>query len=716
MPVVPRNTISEPQVPRLPQVGMAKPRIAEALGSVAGALGSRAASIGRLASTAGDMIGVLERNYERESAIAGAKYKGEMEKANAISSIGSTLVQTGETIDRIYQRKSQEQADNALTEYTEYLTGTTTGYHDAKTGQRVPGTLESPYSPGNEKDEATGPSIATAKAVKEWMENKDGTYAKMSPAARDEFDRRAARVTQSVMDRAMRAEYDQIQAFRQANDKAAFEADRKLVATLGTDVTPAGNEAWMIDAMAARDAQVMREIGRYQKDPSNMSLSKAEWLGDDVKKYADAAGTQVLETFASDRVDALLLAARNEPDDARREAILGTALATAGMEHDGKRVLAEEAYQKAKLEADGIRVQVQQARAAAVTAAIREAESEFGHLYSGRKTDPSRLEQLKAMLPPEEFARIEQKTADATTSDENAMFDGQLEIYESQRNVLQKPGDTSKDRLMRQIAAMQSPVARARAMNKLEAADKAWAEGGAAAQNKAQAEAEARTASNAALIVQTGGFLGSDGVWHAQDEAQQIDTLLDLGKTGSLKPEEYWKLRKSIADRHPKDADNMKTIMETLAGEIGNEEVASLFALDGDSVVYATIGTGKKAKPATSDDADIGDIEYRWNDGLGEKRKAVVDARAGLVRMVAQNAIEYGRQIQTSGRPDEKGQRQPPMSVAEFVRKSLRPDNPAFRDYSEAAIRLNAARMTEVTAGMERWLSTQEFDAFKQTE
>ncbi|HRT05702.1 MAG TPA: hypothetical protein P5204_08390 [Kiritimatiellia bacterium] len=637
-----------------------------------------------------------------------------MAKANAISSIGSTLVQIGDSIDRIYERRSREQADNALTEYTDYMTRASNGFDEPSTGRRVPGTLETPYSPGNDQDEPTGPSIATAKAVKEWMEKEDGTYAKLSPRAKEEFDRRAARITQSVMDRAMRQEYDQMQAFRQANDKAAFEADRKHVASLGVDVSPAGNEQWMIDMMAARDAQVMREVGLYQKDPSNGTLANAKWLRPDVESYANHAAAQVMEIFTADRVEALLLAARNEPDDARREAFLATAVGTAGMEYAGKRVLSEEAFQKAKLEAENVRIGVQQQRAAAIGAAIKEAEAEFGHLYSGRKTDPERLNQLKAAIPPAEFARLEQKAADAQTADEVSAFRGQLEIYESQRNVLQVPGDTAKDRIAVQIASMRSPVARATALNLLREADRKWAEGQSNDAKSAQAQAEARTASNAALIVENGGALAPDGTWRTMSEAQQIDTLIALGKTGSLQPKEYFALKAKIAKRRPTDDEHLKTIWQTIGAEIGNDRVAEHFAFKDGMVEFGNVSPkGRKLRP----NDDLGDVEFAGSDAEGEAWRNEVDARAELVRIVAQNALEYARQIPASGRPDEKGNRPPPMSVADFVKKSLRPeDNEAARRWTEADVRLNAIRMRSTTIAMEQWLKSQEFDAFADKE
>lgn len=706
MPIVPRNSQSDPSGVRLPRVGMAEPKIAEAMGSVANALGRRAGSIGNMADAAGRQARSIGEHFDNAMDVENSNERGRQAKYAAIGRLGESAMRTGAELDRIYERRAIEQADNALTEYTDYMTRASIGFDDPSTGRRVPGTLETPYSPGNEQDDPTGPSIATAKAAKDWMEREDGTYAKMSPQARREFDLKAARITQSHMDASMRKEYDQIQAFRQANDKAAFDADRKHVASLGVDVSPAGNEQWMIDMEAAGNAQVEREVGRYRVN--------GKWANPQVETYANQAKTQVREVFTADRVEALLLAARNEPDDARREALLATAVGTAGMEHAGKRVLAEEAFQKAKLEADAVRIGVQQQRAAAIGAAVKEAEAEFGHLYSGRKTDPERLNQLKGMIPPAEFARLEQKAADAQTADEVSAFRGQLEVYESQRNMLQIPGDTAKDRIAMQIAAMRSPVARATALNLLRDADRTWAEGQTNDARGAQAQAEARTTRNAALIVENAGYLAADGSWRPMSEAQQIDALIALGQTGSLPSKDYFALKEAIAKRRPTDEAHLKTIWQTIGAEIGNDRVAEQFALKDGIVEFGKASQkGREIRPNDY----LGDVEYAGTDEEGKAWRNEVDARADLVRTVAQNALEYARQMPASGRPDEKGNRPPPMSVADFVKKSLRPeDNEAARRWTEANVRLNAIRMRSTTIAMENWLKEQEFATFADKE
>lgn len=354
MPVVPRNTISEPSGARLPEVGMAKPRIAEAMGAVASALGQRASSIGRLAGAAGDQADVIGRMTQDRLRTEAFKHQGRMAQLEGMSNLANTLVQTGANIDRIYQRRSIEQAENVLTEYTAFVNQAADGTID-QAGGRIPGTLETPYSPGNEKDDATGPSIATAKAIRDWMENENGSYAKMSPAAKAEFDKLSARVTQSVLDRAMRKEYNQIQAFRQANNKAAFDANRQMLQNQSTDISPQGDSAWMADMMAARDAQIMREVGQYQKDPSNQSIANAEWSNPQVAKYVADSERTYVSTFTTDRVAVLLSAAQVEPDDARREALLDKAVAVSAMTYRDQPILSKLAQDKAKLDAANVR-------------------------------------------------------------------------------------------------------------------------------------------------------------------------------------------------------------------------------------------------------------------------------------------------------------------------------------------------------------------------
>ena len=197
-------------------------------------------------------------------------------------------------------------------------------------------------------------------------------------------------------------------------------------------------------------------------------------------------------------------------------------------------------------------------------------------------------------------------------------------------------------------------------------------------------------------------------------EAQQIDTLIALGKTGSLQSKEYFALKEKIAKRRPTDDEHLKTIWQTIGAEIGNDRVAEHFAFKDGMVEFGSVRPkGRETRP----NDDLGDVEYAGSDAEGEAWRNEVDARADLVRTVAQNALEYARQIPVSGRPDEKGNRPPPMSVAEFVKKSLRPeDNESARRWTEANVRLNAIRMRSTTIAMEQWLKSQEFDAFADKE
>ena len=279
---------------------------------------------------------------------------------------------------------------------------------------------------------------------------------------------------------------------------------------------------------------------------------------------------------------------------------------------------------------------------------------------------------------------------------------------------MQTPGDTAHDRIAMQIASMRSPVARATALNLLRDADRKWMDGQTEDSREAQAQAEARTTRNAALIVENGGALAPDGSWLPMSEAQQIDALIALGQTGSLPSKDYFALKEAIAKRRPTDDEHLKIIWQTIGAEIGNDRVAEQFTFKDGLVEFGTVSqNGRKIRP----NDDLGDVEYAGQSEEGEAWRNEVDARADLVRTVAQNALEYARQMPASGRPDEKGNRQPPMSVADFVKKSLRPeDNEAARRWTEANVRLNAIRMRSTTIAMEQWLKSQEFDAFADKE
>ena len=674
MPVVPHNTMSEPTRVRAPDIFIARPRMAEAMGAVTSALGARAGAIGRNA----DAQGAIANEYGRQNAIRErttlARVALNERMTDTLVGLGTGMMRTAVDIERISDRRAEDEANQAMTQFTNTLNMLTSGYTDPQTGERVKGTFEAPYAPADAKTEAQGPSIATAKAVKEWYDDENGPYAKLSPAAKKKFDQRAARITQSVMDRALRQEYDQIQQFRQANNKAAFEADRKHVASLGVDVSPAGNDQWMIDMMAARDAQVMREVGRYQKDPSNGSVAKAEWLRPDVASYANQAATQVMETFTADRVEALLLAARNEPDDARREALLATAVGTAGMEHAGKRVLAEEAFQKAKLEADEVRLQASSMKAAKLKSSIDRANDlKAQAILTGDPKAAQELDGLLQTLPPHVAIEIRQTQDAAHYQREMAMLEDAKADWLS---VIGTPQESAvKEKMLLVAQSMTNERARLRAPAVIQSAET----------TKATAFQTAR-ADELEMAVWLGGRKGPDGSFISMTDAELTTEVANA----DIAPAKARDLMKQLAERKDRDPVVEKKIYEALDGILGIDSDAAFKLADG-MFEYETRTKDGKTDPIIDPESHIGRIvvgsettsslsPWSWS----ASREKSIKLKAKLIRNVAQDAYDYYRQQKTLSKDGKE-----PMSIEAYVRKRLMPDeNEDARAWTEADIDL----------------------------
>lgn len=671
MPVVPRNTISEPSGSRLPQVSMPVPRIAEAMGAVASAHGRRASAIGGMASAAGEHANAIGRQFGLLSKIEEIKAGGQQAKWNAISNIGQTVANTGIDLDRIYDRKAREQAEIAGAEYTDYLTRTSNGYKDEQTGQWVPGTLDTAYSPGNEKDEPMGPSISSAKKIKEWKEDENGTYAKMNPLAKDYFNRNAARIEQSLFERASKAEYNQMVAFRAATQKAALEADRNHLKAVGVD--PSAENTWVADSGGAVSMAVIREFGDYQKDKGNQILSEAEWTSPEIAAQAKLAEDAYRQVFFADRVDILLLAAQSEQDDAKRESMLAAAMNTAEAELSGKRILSEEVVQKTRLDVGKIRLQASSMQAAQLKTAIDKAHDlKAQTILTGDPKAAQELDGLLQTLPPHVAVEVRQTQDAAHYQREMAMLEDAKADWLS---VIGTPQESAvKEKMLLVAQGMTNERARLRAPAVIQSAES----------TKATAFQTAR-ADELEMAVWLGGRKGPDGSFISMTDAELTTEIAN----SDIPFQRGRDLMGKIAERQDRDPVVEKKIYKALDGILGIDADASFKLADG-MFEYEMKKKDGVDVPVTPGDSVLSKMDFSgtkssifdWRFNPIEDR--TIKLKAELIRNVAQDAYDYYRQQKTLSKDGKE-----PMSIETYVRKRLMPEeNEDARAWTEANIDL----------------------------
>lgn len=351
MPVVPKNTISEPKRVRLPQINMAEPHTAQAMGAVTSALGRRAASIGRLGDLAGASARQTAEMGNQQMRILQAGAAAEQAKWSALGKIGSQMMDFGFKLEAIQERKAYQNARDAQTAFTSALDGIVFGRVDEASGERIPGTIETPYTPGGKDRDPDGPSLATTKAIRELLEQQDTPWANLDARARREFDNYIPRIQQEVMRKVYVAEGDQIMQYRQAQEKRAVDTFFSHLGQLGAGMTSADTANWTQAFNDGFNDFIMGQVGQY------WDADKKEWINPDVERYVKDTRRDMLETAVAQRVDGWLELADAEQNAERREALLtmaeGYASEYKGM--DGRPVLSDLAIAGTKKKAAEVR-------------------------------------------------------------------------------------------------------------------------------------------------------------------------------------------------------------------------------------------------------------------------------------------------------------------------------------------------------------------------
>lgn len=349
MPIVPKNTISEPVRVRRPGINMAEPRTAQAMGAVTSALGRRASSIGRL----GDLAGVSARQTaemgNQQMKILQANASAEQAKWNTLEKLGGQMIDFGFRLDAIQERRAREDARNAITEFTLAADPVVFGRVDPESGERIPGTLETPYAPGDKENQPNSPSIATAKAFKELLDSDDTPWGKLDTRSRKAFDQEFGRLQQQYMRQAIKADGDQIMTLRQINEKRAVDAFLEHVGSIGEGIDPTSKANWLQSVSDGITHIVMGQVGQYYDE------AKGEWVNPQAKQYAEDTRKDLLEAALATRVGNWLKLADETTDPQAREELLANAEAYAEMQDGNSPILTELARAKAMKDASEVR-------------------------------------------------------------------------------------------------------------------------------------------------------------------------------------------------------------------------------------------------------------------------------------------------------------------------------------------------------------------------
>ena len=670
MPVVPLNTISEPAHVRSPDLFVARPRMAEAMGAVSAAMGDRANAIGRNASILGQIADETGRQGEIRERTAYARLRGQQAMYQTIGNLGGQMMQAGIDLDRIEDHRAEEEANQALTQFTNTMNQRTTGYVDPDTQESVSGTYETPYSPATRDQPAQGPCVATAKAVREWYEDKQGPYANLSPRAKPKFDQKVGGVYQSLMAKASQLEYQKIQEYRQQNQKASIESRRNLLMnTWGGDTQ--NNAAFWTDAVANANELAAYGMEGMARNPDGtfVDAQAQEHYRNGIQDY--------LKMFATDRINTMLAKAQVEPDDSRRAAYLQSAIDTSTYKTGDQPFFNEQERAEWKLKTTTINTEALKAKLAATDAAFKEAEQEQVYVFNGK--DPERFNQLRASLPPELNVILDQK-AHAYAVAKDAFYTAQA--------------------LKQFDVDLADPSTRARAAEKLDlflASHLTTDEGRLDAKQKALQPHQKIDSENATIIASLGTRIDPATGQQVYLTDAQITDYLIANAGVAYDASKFDDLTKMAAERKPNFAVR-DAIFQAIGQEIGASNLADSIKLEGGEFQLVK-GDKSKIDP----ERVMGSITYSIHNRsllTGRTSNQIVERKnritARIVQQVAQAAYRYEQMPKITGKNGEA-----PPTLQEYIHSLLRPEeNTLVRQLDEATMLEHIQNMEASTSFM----------------
>lgn len=673
MPVVPRNTISEPVRVRHPHINMAEPRMAEAMGAVTSALGRRAVAIGGLSNVMGQQIDATRRMGDATMSILQANAAKKQAAANGLMNLGGQLMDFGFRMDAIQERRAREDARNAITEFTLAADPVVFGWVDPESGERIPGTLETPYAPGDKENQPNSPSIATAKAFKELLDSDDSPWGKLDPRSRKAFEQEFGRLQQQYMRQAIKADGDQIMILRQVNEKRAVTAFLNHVGSIGEGIDPTSKANWLQSVSDGITHIVKGQVGQYFDE------AKGEWVNPQAKRYADDTRKDLLEAALATRVGNWLKLADETTDPQAREELLAHAEAYAEMQDGDSPILPELARAKAKSDAQTVRVRAEQRFHAENLREFQQTEGQYRDVLFGREQMTPELQQRMDRLPKEQRFKLEAESYDLNSKIEEGHFTVAYDRWLAERNP--DNDEAGRQFLEQMVLSMTSPTAKLKASAMLERVDAAER----TARNQAEVLLQNETAFKMERMIEMGGYIDASGSYVPMTDAQMASMILDPRIT----PEKAVALQeKAIKKWKREDHEYAKQAVEYLQNEFGADALAEAFSIKGNQFIIAD-----------------GEFDFRTGETGWFGRRKTAELRADLVRDVVQAAVDYGQQVKTLDRTGRK-----PESMQTVIDGILR--GPKGVMLNEAEIRDNLNRTRQLLDDMDLEYRRQAFEAY----
>lgn len=692
MPRVPANTISQVPSRRMPNTPQVELRGAAELGQLASA-------IGRGASIAGQAMDITRRSFAAQNAAIAAEGRAGQARGEAISQLGRTIEVMGEAYDRAQKRRDAEAVKEAVTASKMRLSDTVYG-SVSPDGARIQGTFDAPYAPpGREDAPASGASVATAKALQEWINGDEYPAKRLSPRQQKMYAEEMLPVFESVRRQAVDVDNRNHQRHIEATNKAAdMAAQRRLDELAGGTI---GAE-WVDGLVTEANSWAMRTFRNSLQDPSATNFEQAKWISEEAATVAEEGMRAYIRDASARRAEILIDKAVNEVSDSSAEVYLQNALdMTEFPKTGGDPFLSPQ-------QAESVKAGVERARATRVSrqaAEFRRLETEAKQAavdYAlGRNPDPQAFHNANSQLPPERQMENRQLVIDTAAADEIGRF---RDAFDQHLAFSKDPADTRP--LLTIIAAMKTDQAKADATLLLNS-HQAKAQD---AQQKAAVAWQEQNFEEILMAVDLGGtYDPKTRKYISMTDEQMLRLALDAHKEGRIDHKQFAEVKAKLAKGLDKTA--YDDAMEALHMVLDYPQLSSMFTFrDG------TVRLTEKGMTSSKQEFPVR-ISTTWRDEEGRKRtkdrKVLLSTR--IVRNAMQAYVEWRKTLRAAG--DSKMQdsrvKLPPDQAAAFFRSLLTYEsNPDIRELNSILIEEKLGNIAAMIRLYRTFLNNQQSAAY----
>jgi hypothetical protein len=652
---------------------------------------------------------------DRQADLAGGYARAIGNRGESFQNVFANTAASAIMVDRVQRIREAKQVDEIETLWNSHMFNTLTGGVDPATGQRIPGTLDTPFNPkGEDGTKGTSAEEATTTAHAEWMQDESGPLRKLAPRAQESFKQRVANRFESFRQTARERDAQNIAARSKIIDEAASESNKRFVAMAAGDIT---GTKWSDANAIGRTQHAMRMTRNIQVDPGNNDPAKLAFRIPEGEALFNQKMREFDAESASQRVGTLLQMADAEPigtpeNDARAKALTDYAVNFAqGWPKEGEPILTPDAIAKAKDAAQKIAAERTRRIAYQREVNFSEAKTVAAAIVKGTERDPAKLEAAILKLEPTHRAELKRFTLDARAAEDKIQFEKSWNSYLLAGHDRMK---AANDEVENTIAAMVTTEGRTHAKKMVldhqsaqeSAAKSDRAEAKAEQREREEAEKEAaratRTASKVAL--DSGITLTTDGQVIAIPEYDQIDQGLSLLKSGAITPADFQEFKANLGKKRvePVVADR---VLKLISSKLGIENAETLFDYSTTKNGFELATVTKKGKQQPVMDPTDEAAVLKWQDEKGKARKTRLSAQ--IVGDLLNAAMAYEMQVKpkdTTGRP--------PMSLEEHLSSMLAPEtNGAVRELMEQNVRDNIEENSGLLRDIQAMLSEQEFRA-----